>query len=256
MTQPLIHPPQPRIPAWLWLPYQCYKWLIVVPLLLLSTLVLGTLIMLMCLLGAADFASRWIAGLWARLNAMVTLMKVDVEGREHLQPGQSYILAANHLSLVDIYLLYGFTGLDLKWVMKKELRRVPVLGKACEMMGHIYVDRSNTEAALQSIEAARERVRDGMCVVFFPEGTRSRTTELRPFKKGAFRMALDLGIPVVPISIHNTQKVLPSDTLDWRPGRVKLIFHEPVQVTPGNLNDITRETRQIIVDALESESAG
>ncbi|MDA0977886.1 MAG: 1-acyl-sn-glycerol-3-phosphate acyltransferase, partial [Proteobacteria bacterium] len=76
------------------------------------------------------------------------------------------------------------------------------------------------------------------------------------FKKGAFRMALDLGIPVVPISIHNTQKVLPSDTLDWRPGRVKLIFHEPVQVTPGNLNDIARETRQIIVDALESDSAG
>ncbi|MDA0977843.1 MAG: lysophospholipid acyltransferase family protein [Proteobacteria bacterium] len=173
MTQPLVHPPQPEIPAWLWLPYQCYKWLIVVPLLLLSTLVLGTLIMLMCLFGAADFASRWIAGLWARLNAIVTLMKVDVEGRERLQPGQSYILAANHLSLVDIYLLYGFTGLDLKWVMKKELRRVPVLGKACEMMGHIYVDRSNTEAALQSIEAARERVRDGMCVVFFPEGTRS-----------------------------------------------------------------------------------
>ena len=242
---------QTAIPAPLWLPYQLYKWLIVVPVLLISTLILGTLIIILCFIGMANMASRVIARLWARLNSTIMFMRVEVEGQEHLQPGQSYILAANHLSLVDIYLLYGYTNLDLKWVMKQELRKIPILGLACELMGHIYVDRSNSNAAVTSIESARERIRDGMCVVFFPEGTRSRTSELRPFKKGAFRMAVDLGIPVIPVSIHHTDDILPSDTLDWRPGDTKLIFHAPIAVDKNSdANNLTRQTRQIIVNAL------
>ncbi|MBL6689296.1 MAG: 1-acyl-sn-glycerol-3-phosphate acyltransferase [Pseudomonadales bacterium] len=251
MVDALPHPPQKPVPAIWWLPYNLYKWLVVVPVLLVSTFVLGTIIIILCFLGLANFSSRVFATLWARLNAIVTLMPVTVEGKEKLQPGQSYVLVANHLSLVDIYVLYGYTGIDLKWVMKKELRNVPVLGYACHLMGHIYVDRSNTEKALESIEEAREHIRDGMCVVFFPEGTRSRTQELRQFKKGAFRMAQDLGVPVVPVSIHDTNRVLPSDTLDWRPGPVKLVFHDPIPVNADtNINELAVETRDIIVDAL------
>lgn len=248
------HPPQPPIPAVYWLPYQMYKWLIIVPVLLLSTLILGTLIILLCFVGLANFASRVFATLWARLNAAVTLMRVTTEGKDKLTPGQSYVLVANHLSLVDIYVLYGFTGLDIKWVMKKELRSVPVLGLACELMGHIYVDRSNTDKALDSIQRAKKRIKDGMCVVFFPEGTRSRTQELRQFKKGAFRMAHDLGVSIVPVSIHNTNRILPSDTLDWRPGRVKLRFHDPIAIDEStNINHLATKTRDIIVAALDEE---
>ncbi|MGB0692938.1 MAG: lysophospholipid acyltransferase family protein [Pseudomonadales bacterium] len=247
------HPPQPAITPALWLPYQLYKWLIIVPVLLLSTSIIGTMIIALCFLGLANWASRVLASLWARLNATVMLMQVKIEGRERLRPGQSYVLAANHLSLVDIYVLYGFTRLDLKWVMKQELRKVPVLGLACELMGHIYVDRSNSDAARASISKARERITDDMCVVFFPEGTRSRTTELRPFKKGAFRMAADLNIPVVPVSVHNTNRVLPSDTLDWRPGPVKLVFHEPIEITPEtDIAALSEHTREIISNALNA----
>lgn len=246
-------PIQPPIPGYLWLPYQLYKWLVIVPTLLLSTLFLGTMIIVLSLFGLGDFSSRVLATFWARLNAAVTLMKVTVEGREHLAENQSYVLAANHLSLVDIYLLYGFTGVDLKWVMKQELRKVPILGLACELMGHIYVDRSNTDAAVASIEKARAKIKDGMCVVFFPEGTRSRTNELRRFKKGAFRMAQDLSIPIVPVSIHDTNKILPSDTTDWRPGSVKLVFHEPIQSAELiDINQVANKTREVIVAALES----
>ena len=93
-----------------------------------------------------------------------------------------------------------------------------------------------------------------MCVVFFPEGTRSRTTELRRFKKGAFRMAQDLGIPVVPVSIHNTNRVLPSDTLDWRPGRARLVFHDPIPVDANtDINALANTTRDVIVASLNSE---
>jgi 1-acyl-sn-glycerol-3-phosphate acyltransferase len=248
---------QSRIrPLW-WLPYVAYKWLVIIPTLLLSTLILGSLIIVLSFFGLGDMASRIFGTLWARLNATVTLMKVKVQGREKLKPGQSYVLAANHMSLVDIYVLYGYTGLDLKWVMKQELRSVPVLGLACEMMGHIYVDRSNSEAALASISNAEKRLRNGMCVIFFPEGTRSRTSELRKFKKGAFRMANDLSIPIVPVSIHNTNRIVPSDTLDWRPGTVKLTFHDPIQtagMTARQISALSVETRDIIVGSLNAET--
>ena len=244
---------QPPIPLFLWIACQLYKWLVVIPVLGVSTFILGSIIILLSLIGLADFSSRVLGTLWARLNAAVSLMKVTVEGRERLEKNQSYVLAANHLSQIDIYVLYGFTGLDLKWVMKNELRKVPVLGLACELMGHIYVDRSDTESALASIENAREKIKNGMCVVFFPEGTRSRTSELRSFKKGAFRMAVDLSIPVVPISIHDTNQIVPSDTLDWRPGSVKMIFHEPIPTGELDSTDIpglTNQTRETIIRAL------
>lgn len=233
-----------------------YKWLIVIPTLALSTVVLGSLIIVLSFFGLGNMASRIFATFWARLNATVTLMKVIVEGRGKLKPGNSYVLAANHLSLVDIYVLYGYTGLDLKWVMKQELRSVPVLGLACEMMGHIFIDRSNSATALTSLRTARQRIQNGMCVVFFPEGTRSRTSELRVFKKGAFRMANELSIPVVPVSIHNTDRIVPSDTLDWRPGAVKMIFHDPIDakdLTPAQVTSLTNQTRDIIVDALNAD---
>ena len=249
---PKTLPKQKPVPALWRLPWHLYRWLVIVPFLMLSTLVLGMTIILMCFVGLGRHTNA-VASLWARVNARVTLMRVRIEGKENLQPGQSYVLAANHLSLVDIYVLYGFTGLDIRWVMKQELRRVPVLGLACDLMGHIYVNRANPDAARASLNAARERISNGVCVVFFPEGTRSRTRELRQFKKGAFRMANDLGIPVVPISIHDTNKVLPSDTLDWRPGKVKLRFHEPMPADNLDATAITQlavKTREVIVTAL------
>lgn len=244
------------MPWLLWAPYQIYKWLFVIPILVISTTVLGSVIILLCFVGLANFSSRKIAPLWARLNAIVTLMNVSIEGKENLDPQRSYVIAANHLSLVDIYVLYGFTGLDLRWVMKNELRKVPVLGLACELMGHIYVDRANTQRALASIQTAKEKFRHGTCVVFFPEGTRSRTQALRPFKKGAFRMAQDLGVDVVPVSIHRTNRVLPSDTLDWRPGSVKLVFHEPISIeNDTDIEAVAAHTRRIITDALNADAA-
>ena len=224
------------------------------PVLLASTLIIGTMIILLCFIGLADLSSRILGPVWARLNAAVMMMSITVEGREHIAPDTSYVLTANHLSLVDIYVLYGYIGLNFKWVMKQELRKVPVLGLACDLMGHIYVDRSNPDAARLSIERARARINQGMCIIFFPEGTRSRTQQLRPFKSGAFRMAQDLNIAVVPISIHGTNKILPSDTLDWRPGKVKLIFHPPQAVNQQTeASELARLTREIIQQSLTKE---
>ncbi len=233
----------------------CHKWLIVIPALGVSTLIIGALVAVFSLLGFPEFASRVFAARWARLNLAASLIKVDLIGADKVDPVRSYVIAANHQSLIDIYVLYGCSGLELKWVMKQELRSVPVIGIVCALMGHIYIDRSNTEAAVASINNARNRIKDGISVVFFPEGTRSRTGELGPFKKGAFRLAQELKLPVLPVAIHDTARVLPSDTMDLHPGRVKLEFLDPIptyELTNKDVGALTKETRERILQALEA----
>lgn len=233
--------------------FAAYKWIVVAPFLAFSTLFLGIIIMLLCVVGAPNFASRVFATAWAKINSAVATMSVKVEGAEHIDPTQSYIIVANHQSLLDIYAMYGFLGIDFKWVMKKELRAVPVLGIACELMGHILIDRSNTDAALASINNAKARVKDGMSVVFFPEGTRSRNGDLRQFKKGAFRFAQEMSLPILPVVIHGTKDILPSDTIDLAPGEATIEILEPIP-TEGlgvdDVADLTRKTRESIAAAL------
>ena len=240
----------------LWLPLQLYKWLVVIPVMLLSTFLVCSLIIMFSAVGMQDFSSRVLASIWARLNMLFTLMTIEIDGREKITTGQSYIIVSNHQSLVDIYVLYGYVGMNIRWVMKKELRSIPVFGLACEMMGQIIIDRSNTEAALESINNARSRIKNGLSVIFFAEGTRSRKGEVEQFKKGAFRLAQELSVPILPVSIHDTNKVLPSDTLDWHPGHVKLKFHDPIPtvgLTSEDVSTLGEQTREVIRQAFRSD---
>ena len=233
--------------------FAAYKWIVVAPFVVFSTFILGSIIMIFCLLGAPNFASRVFATAWARVNSAVSIMSVNVEGAEHIKPGQSYVIVANHQSLFDIYALYGFLGIDFKWVMKRELRSVPILGVACELMGHILIDRSNTEAALTSIKDAQARIKDGMSVVFFPEGTRSRDGELKSFKKGAFRFAQEMSLPILPVAICGTKDLLPSDTVDLMPGNATLKILRPIPtvgVEADKINELVTSAREQIAKNL------
>lgn len=232
---------------------QTFKWLIIAPVLALSTIILCSTMTLISMLGMPDIASRVFGTAWARINLATMLTGITILRSDKLQRKQPYIIVANHQSLIDIYVLYGYLGMDIKWVMKQELKRIPFLGKACEKMGHIFIDRSNTRAALESIENARARIMRGNSVIFFPEGTRSRDGELQRFKKGAFRLALDLKLPVLPVTIHGTKDVLPSDTMDWHPGHIKLQIHDPVstsELTEKDINRLRDTTRDIIAQSL------
>lgn len=235
---------------------QLYKWLVVIPVLLLSTASIGTMVIIFYLLGMPEFSSRVFGKLWPRVNMAVLFMRVRVLGRENIDPNQSYIIAANHQSQLDIYVLYGCLNVHFKRAMKQELRRVPILGLACELMGHIFIDRSNTDAARLSLTEAQTRLKEGISAVFFPEGTRSRSGHLGTFKKGAFRLALDLAIPVLPIRIHNTNNILPSGGLDWRPGSATLRIHPTITQTgdnPADVNVLSARTRDVIAEALGDE---
>ncbi|MEM7356210.1 MAG: lysophospholipid acyltransferase family protein [Acidobacteriota bacterium] len=237
--------------------YQPYKWLVVVPLFGISTVFFGSLAAVLATLVSPKFGSM-VSGIgWSRLNAFFTPMFVSVHGREKMDEKQSYVIVANHQSGYDIYVLYGWLGVDFKWVLKQELRKAPGLGVGCEKLGHIYVDRSNTDAAIRSIEKAKERIKDGTSVVFFAEGTRSEDGKLLTFKKGAFRMAIDLGLPVLPISIVGTRHVQPPNTYDVFPGKAKLVIHQPIPIEGydrSNMMELLKRTRAAIDSGLEDES--
>jgi 1-acyl-sn-glycerol-3-phosphate acyltransferase len=240
----------------LYILYQPYKWLIFFPLLIVSTLFWGFLTVLLVSL---SFSARSVSALtgvwWSRINSFRTPMPVSVSGRENIDPKCSYVIVSNHQSHYDIFVLYGWLGVDFKWVMKQELRKVPALGFACEKLGHIYIDRSDKEAALHSLNEAKKKVKDGTSVIFFAEGTRSTTTQMREFKKGAFIMALDLGIPILPITIIGTGKVLPPHTVNLFPGRVRMIIHKPISVNGYSLEtiqDLMNDTRAVIQKGLDS----
>lgn len=234
--------------------YQPYKYLVFAPLLGIFTFFLGILAITLAFTVGEKIAS--LCGVvWARLLVWITPMHLEVCGRENIDVNQSYVVVSNHQSQFDILALYGWLGVDFKWVMKMELRRVPILGIACEKLGHIYIDRSNTQAALNSINQAQKKITGGTSVLFFPEGSRSRDGKLKPFKKGAFRMALDLDVPILPVTINRTRNILPSDTADLFPGKASMIIHEPVSIkgyTDETLPELMEKVRSVIKSKLET----
>ena len=163
------------------------------------------------------------------------------------------MLVSNHQSQFDIFLIYGWLGIDFKWVMKQELRFVPGIGMACNRLGHIFIDRSDHAAAMTTLEEAKKKIVNGTSVMFFPEGTRSRDGKLMRFKKGAFRMAVDLGLPILPLTVTGTRDVLPANTSNLLPGAAKLIIHEPISVegvTARECQELSDRVREVIASSL------
>jgi 1-acyl-sn-glycerol-3-phosphate acyltransferase len=250
ITEPDRTPRRRNIGWWL---YQPYKYLVFAPLLGVSTLLLGSVAVLLSFVASPRVVSRVCGVTWARINARATPLRIEVAGREHVHPGTSYVVACNHQSLFDVLVLYGWLGIDFRWVMKQELRRVPGLGAACYRMGHIFIERSAYRSALASIEAAKRQIVGGTSVLFFPEGTRSETGELGPFKRGAFRFAVDLGLPVLPVTIAGTRDILPPHSTDLKPGRARLTIHQPIpvdDVVGGDLSGLMKQVRTAITGPL------
>jgi 1-acyl-sn-glycerol-3-phosphate acyltransferase len=239
--------------------YQPYKWLIFAPYLAVSTLFFGSLTVVLAVVTNPRITSFICGTVWSRLNGYLTPIRVRVTGRGNIDPTQSYVIVANHQSQYDIFVLYGWLGIDFKWVMKQELRKVPGIGIGCEKVGHIFIDRSNHEKAVASLRAAKEKIVNGTSVIFFPEGTRSRDGSLGVFKKGAFKMAVDLRLPILPITIVGTRDILPTDTVDLFPGCARMIIHKPIDIagyTDDNLDELVNRARGVIESGLRETAAG
>jgi 1-acyl-sn-glycerol-3-phosphate acyltransferase len=180
--------------------YGLYQYIIVWPIMVVLTLFTAVFTILFIPFRNAEFVHK-VQQFWSCSFFRLMLLPVTVEGLEHIKPGQSYVFVSNHQSMFDVWLIYGWLPVIFKWLMKAELRKVPFVGTACKAAGHIYVDRKNPKAALESMENVKKQLKDGICTVIFPEGTRTKDGQVGRFKRGAFQIALDLKLPIIPISL-------------------------------------------------------
>jgi 1-acyl-sn-glycerol-3-phosphate acyltransferase len=180
----------------------------------------------------AERSARFIR-LWARCVLWVCGITLRVQGRERLDPTRAYLFMANHQSNIDIpILMAAFETLQVRWVSKQEVRKVPVIGLCLARTHQVLVDRESPSQAIAVIRQVRSLLGAGISVIFFPEGTRTRDGNLQPFKPGGFAVAVGAGVPVVPITVNGSRAIWPPGGLDLRPGTVEVDFSAPIVVDP------------------------
>lgn len=226
-----------------------YQWIIVIPLLFVVTAFCS----LMTVIGGALKSDKMIfafSSLWGRMWCYLMFVKVEVRGRENIDSNTSYVFVANHQSSYDIYSIYGFLNHDFRWMMKKSLEKVPFIGWSCKRVGHIFVDKSSARAIIQTMAEAREKLKDGRSLTVFPEGARTHDGFMQPFKSGAFKLATDFHLPIVPLTISGAYEVMPRSTFQITPGKIVLTIHKPI---PPARNAAEREiVKQKCFDDIQS----
>ena len=233
--------------------YIIYQYLIAFPLIIVVTL-FTAIFTILCFPWKNGKAPRAVQVFWSRSVLWFLLIPIKVTGQENVDPKQSYVFVANHQSFLDVFAVYGWLPNNFKWLMKKEIRKVPFVGTACAVAGHIFVDRSNPRAALQSMDHIKKELVDGISTVIFPEGTRTKTGEMGRFKQGAFKIAMDMGLPVVPLSLGGFFKAMPSGQAFANPrARVSLHIGKPIDISQFNdINEAMEYLRKQIASGLQS----
>jgi 1-acyl-sn-glycerol-3-phosphate acyltransferase len=166
--------------------------------------------------------------LWAPVTLRMIGAELQVDGVETLDFSKSYLFVANHASQADIPVVFAALDTPLRFLAKEELRRVPMVGTFISAMGMVFVDRSRSEAARESIEQLARSLEGGMSLMAFPEGTRSADGSVQSFKTGAFVAAIKAGVPVVPILIQGAAEVLPANSMIIRPGTIRVQVGSPL----------------------------
>lgn len=231
--------------------YRTYQLLVALPILLIASILTSLVTVAGCMVGNGHFWGYYPGKWWSRIVVGVLFLPVRVSGREHLQPGQSYVFVSNHQGAFDIFLIYGFLNRNFKWMMKRGIRKIPLVGIACEYAHHIFVDKRGPSKIKETYDHARATLREGMSLVVFPEGARSFTGHMGLFRRGAFMLADELQLPVVPLTINGSFDVLPR-TRDWHFvnwHRLSLTIHAPI-VPEGKGIEYEKQTLQRAYDTI------
>ena len=207
--------------------YLIYQIFIAFPIMVVATIITALFTMIGSIFDDR-FWGYWPGMIWGRLFYLFFFIPIHVHGREHIKKGQSYVVAANHQSYWDAFLMYGFLGIKFKWLMKKELGKIPFVGWACRMAGHILIERSSRVKSMESIRKAESKLKNGMSVVIFPEGTRTPDGKMARFKRGAFLISQELNLPILPVTIDGNYDVMSRHAwnVTWHP--VHMTIHEPI----------------------------
>jgi len=241
--------------------YRLYQLIVGLPVLIISTIITAFEVGIGCAIGNGHFWGYYPGRWWAKVILRSLLLPVTVEGRQNLEPGQGYVFVANHQGAFDIFLVYGHLGRNFKWMMKQSLRKIPFVGFACERSHQIFVDKRGPSKIRKTYEQAREILKEGYSVVVFPEGARTFTGHMGIFRKGAFALADELQLPVVPLTINGSFEVLPRQRgfnfVNWHP--LHLTIHQPIYpVGQGhdNIEATMRQAYDTIMTHLEPKYQG
>ena len=198
--------------------------------------------------------ANWGARMWLRLSGC----EVRVSGLGNLDPRKTYVFISNHRSYLDTGTLFCYVGRRIGLLAKKELLKVPILGYGMGYVNVMAIDRSNRTRAIETVQAATARIRSGVSFGVFAEGTRARPGQLLPFKKGAFYMARDAGVPVVPVAIKNTDMLMGKGTGVAKPGTIEMIIMQPISTeglkTDEEIAGLIEKVRGMISEELSRKS--
>lgn len=219
--------------------FRIYQIFIMCPLIAVSTIVTATVTVFGVTMGWGRTWGYYPEIIWARLFCWLNFVSVSVKGRENINPGTSYVFTPNHQSAYDIFSIYGYLGHNFRWMMKQSLRTIPFVGWACARSGQIFVDNSSVSATRRTMSEAEKQLSGGMSLVVFPEGARTWDGNMRRFKKGAFKLAQEFRLPIVPVTIEGAFEVMPRFKKLPLPGHITLTIHAPI-APPADEHDITR----------------
>ena len=235
------------------------SYFVFIPLAYLCTGVMGTLALLSSLFDRDGRVQHWFAHTWAKMILKILGVRVEQRGLENADFSQPAVYAANHLSALDIPIIYATLPVQFRILAKKELFAYPFLGWHLRRSGQIAVDQKDARSSLRSLNRAGESLREGMPLVVFPEGGRSPDGELREFMGGAFYSALKAQVPVVPIVITGVRELLPMNSFHALPGEAKVVFCHPVStegMTPRDMDKLASTVRQVMVQELSAPTTG
>jgi 1-acyl-sn-glycerol-3-phosphate acyltransferase len=203
-----------------------------------------------CFLGLVDRSGEgviWVARNWVSWILATCRVEVVREGIDRIDPKQPYVFMSNHQSVIDTAAIVSTLPVSWRFVAKRELVWVPFFGWALGLGGHVIVDRGDHERAMRSMKRAAERIRTGTNVIIFPEGTRSPSGELGPFKSGGFHLAIEAGVPILPVTVSGTTQITPKGSLRIESGRVRILYGKPIPTAGldlearGRLKDEVRQ---------------
>ena len=226
-----------------------------IPSIAVYTIVLGTLSLASSIFESSGHFAHWCARTWSRLILATTGVRVSVEGLDRLEPGRTYVFVANHQSIYDIPILFWSLPYQLRIIAKESLGNFPFLGWHLRRTGHMLVDRRRPDR-VRIFGWASRLTSNGLSLIVFPEGTRSRDGRVARFKGGGFLLALQAGLPVVPLSIVGSRHVMLKGRLATYPGNVRLVVHEPMdtcELSEHDRKEFGERVRRVIAPDAESD---
>lgn len=230
-----------------------YQWLVFMPIFLVMTIATALTVMIFASIFGNKYWGYVPPKWWSRLTCWLALCRVKSRGHENLDKNQSYVFIANHQGAFDIFLVYGFLNQNIKWVQKQSLRQIPLVGLASATAGHVFVDNSTPVTRKRTIDEAEKQITNGVSIVMFPEGSRTLTGKMARFKKGAYHVAHDMKLPIVPLTINGPYDVLKRGSVRIIPGKLELVIHQPIPtdtISESEIPELIERTKEIIHSAL------